>query len=213
MRPIALWWHEARRAGLGALLGPPVLAAPLLLGIGPFPMAVLEAGFPLLAGVAAAMVPGRDPAAEVRLAIPRAYRLAMLRRLAVVVGCAGACSAAVTAALMLTGRWTFAYGGPAGHLVWLAPALWLAAFGFCCAVVLRGTVAATSLVGFVWAGELLGGRSLAGELRLFAGPFPEADLAWWPANRAILLGTAVLLCAVAWIRLGDSERVLGGEPE
>ncbi|GGO71786.1 hypothetical protein [Nonomuraea cavernae] len=229
MKPVDLWRHEARRAGLPALLGPPVLAVLILL-LATFGarlgsreentrwmlMGALEMGVPLLAGVAAATLPGRDPVAELRLAIPHGYRPALLRRLAVTLGCTAACAVVVCAALMASGWWTFAYGGAAGQLVWLAPALWLAALGFFAAAALRSTAAATSLVAFVWTGEQLFSGALADNpayrlLHLFATTsYGSND---WPVNRLFLLATAVPLAFGGWLLLGNTERVLRGEPE
>ncbi|WP_188186714.1 hypothetical protein [Nonomuraea sp. SYSU D8015] len=229
MKPVDLWRHEARRAGLPALLGPPVLAALIQLlavfgaslGSGEentrwFPMSALEMGVPLLAGVVAATLPGRDPVAELRLAIPHGYRPSLLRRLAVTLGCAALCALAVSVTLMASNWWTFPYGGAAGQLVWLAPALWLAVLGFCSAAALRSTAAATSLVAFVWTGEQIFGGALADNtayraLHLFATTSWGSD--GWPLNRLVLLSTALLLAVVGWLLLGNAERVLRGEPE
>ncbi|WP_066376145.1 hypothetical protein [Herbidospora mongoliensis] len=220
MKPIELWRYEARRAGLPALLGPPLLASAILLlavfggALGSAEgntrrllLSALEAGVPLLAGVAAATLPGRDATAELRLTIPGGYRPALIRRLAVTLGSTALSAVTVSSALMLSGWWDFAYSGPAGQLVWLAPSVWLAALGFCCAAALGGTVPATSIVAAVWVAEQLS----SGPLRLFATTtWPDAE--GWPLNRAALLATALPLVATGWLLLGNSERVLRGEP-
>ncbi|MGN9839881.1 hypothetical protein ACTMTI_17320 [Nonomuraea sp. H19] len=229
VKPVDLWRHEARRAGLPALLGPPALAAfTLLLAVSGawlgsreentrwFVMCALERGVPLLAGVVAATLPGRDAVTELRLAIPHGHRAALLRRLAVALGCGALCALAVSVALMASGWWRFEYGGAAGQLVWLAPALWLAALGFFGAVALRGTAAATALVAFVWTGEQLFGGGLADNpayrvLHLFATTSWESD--GWPLNRLFLLLTALPPAVGAWLLLGNAERVLRGEAE
>ncbi|MER6946714.1 hypothetical protein ABT294_22040 [Nonomuraea sp. NPDC000554] len=228
MKPLDLWRYEARRAGLAALLGPPVLAVLTLLlavfgtRLGSrventrwFLMGALEMGVPLLAGVVAASLPGRDPAAEIRLSVAHGYRPALLRRLAVALGCTALCALTVSAALMASGWWTFEYGGLAGQLVWLAPALWLAAVGFFAAAALRSTAAATSLVGIVWTGEQLIGGTLSdnGTYRLLHLFATTSRLPDWPVNRLFLLSTALAMVAGAWFLLGNAERVLKGEPE
>lgn len=225
MKPLDLWRHEARRAGLPALLGPPVLAVLILLltlfgtrlgarveNTDRFALLALEAGIPLLAGVAAAALPG-DPLSELRLTVPRGYRAAVLRRLAVMLGVAALSALTVSVVLMATGRWWFGHTGPTGQLLWLSPMLWLATLGLLTAAALRGTAAATSVVGAVWTVELGGLLSGHGWHRFFTTSAWPADPAGWPVSRLVLLSTAVPLAVGAWLLLGNAERVLGGDPE
>ncbi|MCG5221050.1 hypothetical protein [Streptosporangium sp. KLBMP 9127] len=230
MKPIALWAHEVRLAGLPALLGPPALAVLIVLLIlfdpllgSPdartvmFLMILVEAGFPLLAGMAAASLPSRDPTVELRLTLSGGYRPVLLRRLAVSIGWCALCALAVTAPLASSGWWNPAYGGPAGQLVWLSPLLWLSGLGLLAAVALRNSAAAGSVVAFVWTLE----QVVAGPLQenvvsrllyLFATTRGAASEGW-AGNRLTLLATALLLVLAAWFLLHDPERVLEGEPE
>ncbi|PZG50967.1 hypothetical protein C1I98_09595 [Spongiactinospora gelatinilytica] len=229
MRPIALWAHEVRRAGLPALLGPLVLVAAMLLlaalgtRIGSaqentrwFLMGAAEMGLPLLTGIAAATLTGRDRAAELRLTCPSAYRVAVARRVAVVMCWAAVCAAGCSVLLMATGWWDPAFTGPDGQLVWLAPAVWTTALGACSAAMSRSVPAATTLVGFLWTfqqifAEFLVEDRVLRHVFLFAttrGPVPD-----WPANRLTLLATALPMGLAAWVLLGRPERILRGAAE
>ncbi|WP_406318779.1 hypothetical protein OHA77_15315 [Streptosporangium sp. NBC_01639] len=233
MRPLGLWSHEIRRAGPTALLAPPVLVLliALLAGFGTrlgsregntawFLMTAMETGVPLVAGLAAASLVGRDRAVELQLTLPTGYRSTLLRRLVVTVGWTALCALAASALLIATGWWEVlpgAPGGLTGQLTWLSPTLWLAALGLLAAVALRNTAAATSLIAFLWVLEQVLSSAMQEStaprlLHLFATTRGTAPGDWLP-NRLTLLATALLLAAAAWPLLGNAERILGGETE
>ena len=232
MRPLPLWRHELRRAGRVALLPPPlapalVVAVTLLNGsegsqreVMRNLLATVEMGLPLVAGIGAASLVGRDPAVELQLALPTPYRTTLLRRLAVALGCTALVAVLIVALLVATGwwaRWPEAHGPLVGQLVWLAPTLWLAALGFLAGAAFRGPAAAGGLVAVLWLVQLLFAGTVqehrwARLLYLFAtnqGTVP-AD---WLGNRVTLVATGIALGLAGWLLLGRTERLVGGETE
>lgn len=231
MRPIDLWRYEVRRAGWTALLTPPVATAVLvlvaLLDSGATDratarnlLAALEMALPLAAGVGAASLVGRDPAVELQLTVPTAYRSTLLRRLAVTLGWAGLLGVLVVAGLVATGWWERSpesHGPLLGQLVWLAPTLGLGGLGFLAAAVFRSPAAAGGLVATWWIVQqvfpgLLQDESWSRLLYLFAttrGAVPED----WTANRLTLIVSALALGGLGWLLLGRTERLLRGEAE
>jgi hypothetical protein len=233
MRSLDLWSHEIKRAGPAALLAPPalVLLVVFLVAFGAqlgsregntawFLMTILETGVPLLPGIAAASLIGRDHAVELQLTLPRGYRSTLLRRLAVMVGWTALCALVTSALLIVTGWWDLlpaASHGLAGQLAWLSPMLWLTALGLLAAATLRSTAAAAAIISFVWLFEqmlahLFQENQMLRLLHLFATTHGTVPGDWLP-NRLTLLSIAVLLTAAAWPLLGDAERILGGEVE
>jgi hypothetical protein len=228
VRPIPLWRYEIRRAGRAALLGPPLATVLIVL----FTLAdrsdgaaeragarnlfgILEMALPLVAGVGAAALVGRDPAAELQLTMPTAYRATLLRRLAVGLGCTALVALLIGGFLMIDGSWE--HGVLAGQLIWLAPTLWLAALGLLGGAVFRSPGAAGGLVAVLWLVEQI----FAGVIRehgwsrllyLFAttrGTTPGD----WAGNRLTLVGTAIVLGVAAWLLLGRIERLINEEAE
>ena len=227
MRPLTLWRYEARRAGWTALLGPPAavaLGTSVLLVEPPSSdsvtarilVGVLEMAVPLVAGIGCASLVGRDPAVELQLAVPTPYRLTLLRRLAVTLGCAAVVAALTAAVLIATGwwaRWPESHGPVAGQLTWLAPTLALGAVGFAAGAVSRSPATAGGVVATLWIfqqffADVAQEHRPARLLYLFAttrGAVPGD----WTANRLALIGTAVVLLALAVVLLGRTERLIG----
>ena len=118
----------------------------------------------------------------------------------------------MAAAIRAAGGWPPGHGILAGQLIWLAPALWLAALGLLAAATLRAPAPAAGLVAVVWIVEELyvGDQRWARPLYLFATT--RTDGAGWPANRITLLATAAALISTAWLLLGRTERLAVGEP-
>lgn len=226
-RPLPLWRHEIRRAGWTALLTPPltvgttVLVAVLNAGTNSdvdtarLLFAALEMAAPLAAGIGAASLVGRDPAAELLLTTPTGYRSILLRRLVVTLGWTALMAVLLAGCLIATGwwtRWPANHGTVLGQLTWVAPILGLAALGFLAGAAFRGPAAAGGLVAVCWIFQ-----------QIFAGPAQErygsrllylfattrgAVPADWTANRLTLIGTAAVLAALAWLLLGRAERLL-----
>ncbi|HVQ93561.1 MAG TPA: hypothetical protein VMU51_21160 [Mycobacteriales bacterium] len=232
MRPLLLWRYEVRRAGWAAVLAPPLVAAiVVLLAVVDAAdgadqrgtvirnlFAALEMGLPLVAGIGAASLVGRDPAAELQLTVPTPYRATLLRRLAVVVGWTALVALLIAAVLLVIDGWADrpqAHGAVVGQLVWLAPTLWLAAVGFLAGAVFRGPAAAGGLVAVLWMIEQILTEAVQQHqwsrlLYLFAtsqGTVP-AD---WTGNRLTLVATAIVLGIAAWLLLGGTERLVRGE--
>lgn len=231
MRPLPLWRYEIRRAGWAAVLAPPLVAAVAALlavvdsgaeqgGVTRNLFATLEMGLPLVAGIGAASLVGRDPAAELQLTVPTPYRATLLRRLAVVVGWTALTALLIAAILLAAGGWDDrpqAHGAVVGQLVWLAPTLWLAALGFLAGAAFGSPAAAAGLVAVLWILE----QTFPGAVQehrwsrllyLFAtnrGAVP-AD---WTGNRLTLLATAIVLGSAAWLLLRRIERLVRGETE
>ncbi|MEH1129705.1 hypothetical protein [Micromonospora sp. CPCC 206061] len=228
MRPLPLWRHEVQRAGWTALLTPPLaVAAPLLIAfvdagasasdreIAQNFFGALEMGVPLAAGIGAASLVGRDPAAELLLTTPEGYRAVLLRRLAVTVGWAALMAVLLAGTMVATGwwaRWPANHGPLVGQLIWLAPTLGLATLGFLAGAAFRGPAAAGGLVAICWLVQQIFAETVQEQgwsrlLYLFAttrGTVP-AD---WTANRITLIAAAAVFAAVAWPLLGRTERLL-----
>ncbi|GAA4470474.1 hypothetical protein GCM10023170_087330 [Phytohabitans houttuyneae] len=221
-----------RRAGWTALLTPPVATAALVLialidagtatdrATARNLLAALEMAMPLAAGVGAASLVGRDPAVELQLTMPTAYRSTLLRRLAVTFGWAGLLAVLVVAGLVATGwweRWPASHGPLLGQLVWLAPTLALGGLGFLAGAAFRSPAAAGGIVATCWIVQqvfpgLVQDSAWARLLYLFATT-RGADPAAWTANRLTLVAIALVLGALGWLLLGRTERLLAGEAE
>jgi hypothetical protein len=234
MRPLSLWRHEARRAGLAALLTP--LAVALFMVAIALDSALrlhdpsrntalilqnlLELALPLAAGVGAASLVGRDPAIELQLTLPTAYRATILRRLAASTGWVAVVALTVTLGAVATGwwdRWPGAHTPLTGQLTWLAPTVFLTGLGLLVGTLAGSPALATSVVAMLWTFHLAGTGPLQNhqwtrQLFLFATTrgVPELD---WTANRLILLAAGASLAAVAWLLLRRPVRLLTKEAE
>ncbi|GFJ96132.1 hypothetical protein Prum_097740 [Phytohabitans rumicis] len=227
-----MWRHEVRRTGRAALLAPPlvaglVVAVTLANGTAGAESEAMrnlfnsvEMAMPLVAGIGAASLIGRDPAAELHLTLPTPYRATLVRRLAIAVGWTALVAVLIVAVLVVTGwwaRWPEAHGAFVGQLVWLAPTLWLAAAGFLAGAVFRGPAPASGLVAVLWILQQLfaGGwqeHQWSRLLYLFAttrGTVPGD----WLANRLTLVATGVALGYAGWLLVGRAERLIGEEAE
>ncbi len=122
---------------------------------------------------------------------------------------------AVTLALTVSAPWALPKPGAAALLVWLAPALWLAAVGALLALLLRSWSASGALLGGLWFAQqvLHGYFATQGWLRpwfLFATTY-DAAAPFWLANRvevilmalAVFVGLWVYLRAVEWRFTGE----------
>lgn len=221
--------HEARRAGAARWLAPltalVVAAGMALLGVANgapteqvdrLLLVGLEAVLPLAVGVAAPALIARDSCRELQLSLPTRYGATLGRRLAVLAGWSCAAALAYTAGLWLLGRWE-GPSGPAGSLVWLAPALWLGSLGVVIVLVSRSAAVATTVVGGVWLIEQLLADSIATHpvgRHLFLFTTTRVGHAeGWLTNRIWLLVSAGLLAAVAVVILSRPDRLLSSEED
>ncbi|HEY2670635.1 MAG TPA: hypothetical protein VGJ07_09700 [Rugosimonospora sp.] len=231
MNLVALLRYDARRVGRWLLLAPVLLTAAVAAGgalvarsphDGTVPHALLfavEMAIPLAAGVGVASAVGRDPAVELQLTMPVAYRITVFRRCALTAAASCLVAIAVCGALVVTGwwaRWPRTHGVLLGQLTWVAPVCWLAGLGLAAGAALRSPAAAAAVAAAPWlADQVLPDQVQAHHwsrlLYLFATT--EGRDADWEPNRLVLLGSSVALVTVAWILLGRPERLLGGEAE
>ncbi|SHN75626.1 hypothetical protein [Cryptosporangium aurantiacum] len=231
MRPLTLWRYETRRAGVTALLGPPIAVALSLAAALANPLSgeastarvllgALEMAIPLAAGVTCASLVGRDPAVELQLTTPTPYRFTVLRRMAVTLGWAAAVATTMASVLIATGwwgRWPANHGAFVGQLTWLAPTLGLSGAALAAGAVFRSPAAAGALVTTVWALQQFFGEAaqehLPGRLLYLFATTRGARPDDWIANRLVLIGVGATLTALALLVLTRSERLIGEEDE
>ena len=130
---------------------------------GPFAASLVEGVLPLGAAVAVARLIGTDPALELQLSYPAAYRRTLLRRAALVAGWSGAFAAATAAAVQLTGLW--APGLARAELAWLVPTAALTAIAVAAAAVTADGRAGAAAAALVWVIQEGLARSFAGHRR------------------------------------------------
>jgi hypothetical protein len=234
MRPLSLWRHELRRAGWAALLAPPVAAGTVLLvavdgaarlhqpsrDTAHLLQSLLEMALPLAAGVGAASLVGRDPAVELQLTLPIAYRTTILRRLVVTTGWVAAIALAVAAAMVASGwwhRWPAAHAPLAGQLTWLAPTLCLSGLGLLAGALSGSPATATSVVATLWvfqqaAAGVLQEHRWSRPLYLFATTRGTVE-GGWTANRLTLLAAGAAMISAGWLLLRRPGRLLTKEVE
>ena len=105
---------------------------------------------------------------------------------------------------------------PQDQLTWIAPLLWFAAVGACCAVLLRSRVVSSAILGMIWIAQFLFkplflSDATLQKVYLFLTE-EDPTQAYWVENRVILLALAVAFTLAAVWLLGRSEALLGAEP-
>jgi hypothetical protein len=181
---------------------------------------MLELALPLAAGVGAASLVGVDPAVELHLSLPTAYRATILRRLLLTAGWVALLALTAAAVMVASGwwdRWPGAHPPLAGQLTWLAPTLCLAGLGLLVGALSASPALATSAVAALWffdlaAGGLLQQHRWSRLLYLFATTrgTVEAD---WAANRLTLLAAGAAMTSAGWLLLRHPSRLLTREAE
>ncbi|HEV8372989.1 MAG TPA: hypothetical protein VGR68_07280 [Actinomycetota bacterium] len=233
-RPLSLWRHEARRAGWAALLAPPLVAGFLAVvavdgavrleqpsrDTAHLLQSLLEVGLPLAAGVGAASLVGADPAVELQLTLPTAYRATILRRLAVTAAWVALIALTAAAFMVASGwwhRWPAAHPPLVGQLTWLAPTVCLAGLGLLAGALSGSPAVATVVVSSLWVFEFAAVGPLQEHrwsrlLYLFATTrgTVEAD---WTANRLTLLAAGIAMTTAGWLLLRHPSRLLTKEAE
>jgi hypothetical protein len=215
------WLVEASLAGQASFIIAPLLAcggAAVIAALrgtghpaGPFAASLVEGVLPLGTAIAVARLLGTDPALELQLSYPAAYRRTLLRRAALVAGWSGAFAAVTATALQVTGLWAPGLGR--AELAWLVPTVVLTAIAAAAGAADGRAGAAVAAV--VWVIQEGLARSFAGHpaLRpfyLFATSRPGPDpAAYWP-NRLSLLLIAVVAAVAGWLLLGRPARLLPG---
>lgn len=183
---------------------------------GPFAATLVEGVLPLGTAIAVARLLGTDPALELQLSYPAAYRRTLLRRAALVAAWSGAFAAVTAAAVQETGLW--APGLARAELAWFTATAALAGIAVAAgAAAADGRVGATAAA-LVWVVQESLARSFAGHrvlrpVYLFAtsrhGPDP---MGYW-ANRGVLLLIAAAAAMAGWLLLGRPVRLLRGAAE
>jgi hypothetical protein len=181
---------------------------------------LLELALPLAAGIGAASLVGRDPAVELQLTLPTAYRATILRRLIASTGWVAVIAVTVVVGAVATGwwdRWPGAHTPLAGQLTWLAPTAFVAGLGLLVGALAGNTALAASAVAMMWIFQLAAtgpfqNHRWSQQLYLFATTrgSPELD---WTANRLTLLAAGAGMTAVAWLLLRRPVRLLTKESE
>jgi hypothetical protein len=180
---------------------------------GPFAASLVEGVLPLGTAIAVVRLIGTDPALELQLSYPAAYRGTLLRRAALVAGWSGAVAAVSAAAVQLTGLW--APGLARAELAWLVPAAVLTAIAVAAGAVAADGRAGAAVAALVWVIQEGLARSFAVHpalhpFYLFATSRPGPDpAAYWP-NRLSLLLAATVAAVAGWLLLGRPARLLQG---
>jgi hypothetical protein len=177
-------------------------------------------GLPLAAGVGAASLVGADPAVELQLTLPTAYRATILRRLAVTAAWVALIALSAAAFMVASGwwhRWPAAHPPLVGQLTWLAPTVCLAGLGLLAGALSGSPAVATVVISSLWVFEFAAVGPLQEHrwsrlLYLFATTrgTVEAD---WTANRLTLLAAGVAMTAAGWLLLRHPTRLLTKEAE
>jgi hypothetical protein len=194
----------------------------------------LELILPIAAGVVVATVISQDPVIELQLTLPRQYHLTGMLRVLLIAAwttCIALLSSGIIVALNLGFMPQPPHTLPAaleflmGQLVWLAPLLWLAGFGFCLALLLRSRSASAALLGGIWVLEIIFKDVLAyyawlrpvllfpTTLLPLVGRLPQAYFDIWLDTRLEVLGTGLALCLIGWLLLRNPEGLLKGASE
>ena len=221
--PSPRWRVEAGLAGRPSFVIAPLLACGGAVAIavlrntghpaGPFAASLVEGVLPLGTAIAVARLIGTDPALELQLSYPAAYRRTLLRRAALVAGWSGVFAAVSAAAIQLAGLWS--PGLARAELAWLVPTAALTAIAVAVGAAAADGRAGAAAAALVWVIQEGLARSFAGHpaLRpfyLFATSRPGPDpAAYWPDRLSLLL-VAVVAAVAGWLLLRRPERVLRG---
>ncbi len=194
----------------------------------------LELILPIATGVVVATVISQDTAIELQLTLPRQYHLTGMLRVLLIAAwttCIALLSSGIIVALNLGFMPQPPHARPAaleflmGQLVWLAPLLWLAGFGFCLALLLRSRSASAALLGGIWVLEIIFKDVLAyytwlrpvllfpTTLMPLVGRLPQMYFDIWLDTRLEVLGTGLALCLIGWLLLRNPEGLLKGASE
>ncbi len=196
---------------------------------------MLEIILPIATALVVATIASQDPAIELQLTAPRLYSRTAMQRIAMILGWAiviallgsivvNALHMAYVPQQMLGWAATLAF--LANQLTWLAPLLWLAAVGLCLALLLHSRAASSAILGGIWILEIIFKDALAAAswlhpvllfpttLILFPSTLIPNSIFWeWLVSRYEILGTGLVLLALGWLLLRNSEALLKGAGE
>ena len=194
-----------------------------------------EIFLPLAAGIVTGTIVLNDPALELHLTTQNTYRRTSFLRLLMLVATTAFLSCLLISVLFLLHFWylpPFLLSQPLIiqwlliQLIWLSPLLWFVGAGLVSSLLLKSSVATSTLLGSIWLTELL-----------FWGPFlnnawlrsqylfattmfiyqgKDVALPPWFFNSAWLIphselsGTAVVLLLLGWLLLRNPEGLLKG---
>ncbi len=184
--------------------------------------ASLEMLAPLGAAIIVASLTVSDSAMELRLTLPQPYARTALLRAGLVIAWCGVVALVAGAFIYHWQFWRIPqqldFRGVltqflALQLTWLAPLLCLSALGFCLAALLRSGAISGAVLGVAWLIESLGYGyfvAYAWLHPLFLFPTTLApQITFWATSRLELMVIAIVLTAVGWLLLTDSERLIG----
>lgn len=196
-------------------------------------LAAIEMMLPLAAGVLGATTLAQDPMLELHLTAFWPYRATgMLRLLLIVVwiACLALLATGGIGALHLL--YLPAFSSSVAplirlvlvQLVWLAPLTWMVTVGLCLGLLTRSRTASGALIGGIWLLDIVfaGVITQTGWLHpvlLFPATlviFPASAVSradfntYWLSTRFELLGTALVLLALGWLLLQNTEGLLQG---
>jgi hypothetical protein len=205
-------------APLLACSGAAVIAALRVTGhpAGPFAASLVEGVLPLGTAIAVARLLGTDPALELQLSYPAAYRRTLLRRAGLVAGWSAAFAAVTAAAVQETGLW--APGLARAELAWFTVTAVLTAIAVAAGALAADGRTGAAVAALVWVIQEGLARSFAGRhpLRpfyLFATSRAGPDPAGYWTNRASLLLIGAAAALAGWLLLGRPARLLDRLPE
>lgn len=171
---------------------------------------------PLTSGLLAAYALLDDAALELRFATPAGAGRTLVERLALILGMHAVCALVYQAIATALGIDLSPLGGPLRlQLVWLVPALALAALGTTTALAAAQSAVGAFFAGTVWIVELMMRgwcEQNAKSIFLFLGVFSPRDAAL-PFNQGVLVGSSLAFLVAGWRLLLRRERYLHGASE
>ena len=191
----------------------------------------LEMFLPLAASVIIGSIITQEPALELQLTLPRKYHNTGIIRTGIVLvwtACVAVCSLGIMVAFRLfmlpgfTLSWPVVVRFFMMQLIWLAPLLWFAMLGLCCAVLTKSMAACSTILGIVWLIDFASTGFIAENAWLrpfllfptftFYPIFPQISqrdfTTYWLTTRFENLIMALVLFPIGWLLLHNTERLL-----
>lgn len=222
------------------ILGPMVIAAPLLLLMGTLLFAVLlliigvdptrlfiaclEMFLPVAMSMIVSMICTQDSALELQLTLPRTFATTILRRVLLALGSASIVALLSTLLLMLLrptlqaqqiSGWPRLLALLGDQLTWLAPLLWFSALGMFITLLTHSRTASGALIASIWLIEVLFIKGLVAT-NIWLRPLYlfattlQPATSFWLSSRLEMILTALALFGLSWLLLRNREHVLKG---